>query len=283
MALNFPSNPNTNDIYTTDTATWQYDGVAWNIAPSASATFPNAYGTVVANGTSLTATESSDSLRINAGDNIIISSDTETNTLTINSTSLPPEQVGFYIAADDSTQRLLSNGETLQFIGGTGITTSSDAEGNITIAAPTLGNTFAGLSDVTSASLTIDKIYEPAIAMLRVDNVGTTAFTFNSHYSGNNPTVYVISGTTIAFDLSGITDLPFEIQDSTGTNITTNLTHVTTTGIVTTGADAQGKSGGTLYWKVPENLASPPNYRYQCATQVAMVGAITIKDLSTLT
>jgi len=38
------------------------------------------------------------------------------------------------IAADDSTQKLVNTGESIKFIGGTGITTSSDTEGNITIS-----------------------------------------------------------------------------------------------------------------------------------------------------
>jgi hypothetical protein len=40
---------------------------------------------------------------------------------------------GFSVAADDSTQRSISSGELVKFIGAGGITTASDAEGNITI------------------------------------------------------------------------------------------------------------------------------------------------------
>jgi hypothetical protein len=39
----------------------------------------------------------------------------------------------FSVASDDSTQRLVSNNELVKFIGAGGITTASDAEGNITI------------------------------------------------------------------------------------------------------------------------------------------------------
>jgi hypothetical protein len=39
----------------------------------------------------------------------------------------------FSVAADDSTQRLISTDEVIKFIGAGGVTTSSDAEGNITI------------------------------------------------------------------------------------------------------------------------------------------------------
>ena len=40
---------------------------------------------------------------------------------------------GFSVAADDSTQRLINAGELVKFIGAGGVTTASDAEGNITI------------------------------------------------------------------------------------------------------------------------------------------------------
>jgi hypothetical protein len=43
----------------------------------------------------------------------------------------------FNIAADDSTTREVTKDETIKFIGGTAITTSSDAEGNITITGVT--------------------------------------------------------------------------------------------------------------------------------------------------
>ena len=280
MALNFPSNPETNDTYTNGTSIWQFDGTAWNVAPSSSAVFPNSYGTVVANGATLAATTSSDSLRINAGDNITISSDTGNNTLTINANTVGGTGAEFYIAADDSTQRLLSNGETVQFIGGTGITTSSDTEGNITITASNSIATFTTLPEAVSASLTIDKIYEPAILMLRVDNVGTSAYTFNSHYTGSNPALYFFSGTTVAFNLAGVAGHPFLLQTSTGTNLAVNLVHVTTSGVVTTDSNAQGKDSGTLYWRIPESLSSPPNYRYQCGVHAAMVGSIGIRQLS---
>jgi hypothetical protein len=189
-------------------------------------------------------------------------------------------EFSFAMAADDSTQRLISNGETVQFIGGTGITTSSDTEGNITITASNSIATFTTLPEAVSASLTIDKIYEPASLMLRVDNVGTSAYTFNSHYTGSNPALYFFSGTTVAFNLAGVAGHPFLLQTSTGTNLAVNLVHVTTSGVVTTDSNAQGKDSGTLYWRIPESLSSPPNYRYQCGVHAAMVGSIGIRQLS---
>ena len=156
--------------------------------------------------------------------------------------------------------------------------TASDAEGNITITASAAGNAFSTLTDVTTASINVGKIYEPAIAMLRVDNVGATAYTFSSHYSGNNPDVYAISGTTIAFDLDLIPGHPFEIQQPNGDPYNTGLIHVAADGTVSTELSAQGKDSGTLYWRIPETIFG--GYRYQCQSHAAMVGSLTIKRLS---
>jgi plastocyanin len=158
---------------------------------------------------------------------------------------------------------------------------TTNGSGTFTFTTPASGvTTFSALSDVTTASIDIGKIYEPAIAMLRVDNVGTSAYTFPSHYSGNNPTIYAISGTTIAFDLDAIAGHPFEIQDNTLSALTSNLVHVTSNGTVSTNSAAQGKSSGTLYWRIPEG--SPGTYVYQCQSHASMFGTVTVKDLSNI-
>jgi hypothetical protein len=51
---------------------------------------------------------------------------------------------GFSVAADDSTQRLINADEVVKFIGAGGITTASDAEGNITITGSGGGIPLAG-------------------------------------------------------------------------------------------------------------------------------------------
>jgi plastocyanin len=169
-------------------------------------------------------------------------------------------------------------GETVQFIGGAGIDTASDAEGNITITNSAESGNFNNLTDINTAGVTIDEIYEAAIVTLRVDNVGTTAYNFNSHYSGNNPTIYAISGTTIAFDLNEIPGHPFQIQNSAGVNFNSGLVHVSVNGTISTGAAAQGKDSGTIYWRIAEGVSG--TYRYQCASHAPMVGTIIIKRLS---
>ena len=56
------------------------------------------------------------------------------------------------IGADDSTLRQIGTGESIKFIGGTGIDTTSDAEGNITITATGSANT----GNITFSGTTID-------------------------------------------------------------------------------------------------------------------------------
>ena len=259
------------------------------------------------------AESSTDTLTLSAGSDIAITTDAETDTIQITNTySLPvattsilggvrvdgitilindgvisttvntndavTEQFNFNIAADDSTLVSVNSGNVIKFVGAGSVTTATTAEGYVTITGATASTTFTSLTDVSASGVTIDKVYMPAITMLNVTRTGTTAYNFDQ-YSGNNPTLYAISGTTIAFNLN-VTGTPFLIQDGTGTNYNTGLTHVTTSGVVTTGSNAQGKTTGTLYWKIPQSISG--TYRYQSADQVPMVGGITVRDFAVI-
>lgn len=166
--------------------------------------------------------------------------------------------------------------------------TTTGSSGAATFIANTLnipqysggGAAFVDLSDAYLAGLTVDKIYLPAITMLDVTANGTAAYRFDQYGTTDDPTVYAINGTTIAFNLSGASGHPFLIQDGTGTNYNTGLIHVTTAGVVSTGASAQGKSSGTLYWKIPDSISGA--YRYQCASHAGMVGNISIKNFGSI-
>ena len=137
--------------------------------------------------------------------------------------------------------------------------------------------TFSAATDAIAAGLTVDEIAYPAITMLDVTHSGSSAYLF-SQYSGNNPTIYVISGTTIAFKLN-VAGHPFLIRYSSA-NYDTGLIHVTTAGVVTTGASAQGQTSGTLYWQVPANISG--TYGYLCQNHPGMAGTITVKDISAI-
>jgi len=99
----------------------------------------------------------------------------------------------------------------------------------------------------------------PATTALDVTNNGNTAYLFNNQYSGNNPTITAITGTTIAFNLN-VTGHPFLIRTSGGSNYNTGLIHVAVDGTVSTGSNAQGKVTGTLYWQIPASVTG--NYQY---------------------
>lgn len=138
--------------------------------------------------------------------------------------------------------------------------------------------TFSATTDATSAGLTIDQIAYPAITRLDVTSSGTSAYLFNNQYSGNNPTIFAISGTTIAFNLN-VPGHPFLIRFS-GANYNTGLIHVSTTGVLSTGSNAQGKTSGTLYWQLPANISGA--YGYLCSVHSSMAGTITVKDIATI-
>ena len=175
------------------------------------------------------------------------------------------------VVADSAT-------DTLTLVAGSGITiTTTEASDSVTITGASSSVAFSDLTDLPSG-LTIDKIAFQAITRLDVTNSGASAYLFDQ-YSGSNPTIYCISGTTIAFNLAAAGH-PFLIQDGTGTNYNTGLYHVSTSGSLTTGASAQGKASGTLYWKVPYGISG--GYRYQCSAHNVMVGAITVKAFNAI-
>ena len=175
--------------------------------------------------------------------------------------------------------------DTLTIVAGSGIGITTNAAGDsltITNSQTPGASTFDALSDVQSAGIDIHDIYEHAIATLRMGNVGISAYTINSHYSGNNPTITVLTGTTIAFDLDGIGGHPFELQDNSLNALTTNLVHVAADGTVSTNSNAQGKSSGMLYWRVPDNITNNTNYVYQCQSHSAMFGTMRVKNMDNI-
>jgi len=215
----------------------------------------------------------------------VLSTDGSGNFSFIDATSSggdPDQNLFATVAADSGVTTADTTTDTLTIAGGTDISTSISGD-TLTLSYTGSGGGAANLdelTDVSSAGIDVNDIYEAAIVTLRVDNNSTSAYTFDSHYTGDNPTVYAISGTTIAFDLDLIGGHPFELQDSGGTPISDGLVHVSATGTVSTGSSAQGFDSGTLYWRIQESLSG--NYQYQCTIHSGMNGTITIKRLSAL-
>ena len=295
MAINFPAGPASGAIFTNNNTTWQYDGTAWNIVTSSSpVNIPNSYGNfAVATQNTVTANTGGDTLTLVAGDNVSITTDPANDSVTINSTGGggggggEANQNAFSTVAVTGQNDIIADTttDTVTFVAGNNMSITTDTNNDsITFAASGSATSFTNLSDVSTASINVAEIYEHAIITLRVGaNQNSTAYTFNSHYAGDNPTIYVLTGTTVAFDLSNLSSHPFELQDNTLSTITTNLVHISNNGTVSVNANAQGKTSGVLYWRVPHgSLTNNTNYVYQCQTHIAMVGTIQIKTISSI-
>ena len=142
--------------------------------------------------------------------------------------------------------------------------------GNVTAAV--LNTEYKVLANVNANSYTI---------ALDVTANGSGAYRFDQYGSTDNPTLYGINGTTIAFNLSAMSSShPFLIQNSSGVNYSTGLIHVATNGTCSVGSAAQGKESGTLYWKIPSSISG--TYRYQCSLHGGMVGAISVKNFGSI-
>ncbi len=236
----------------------------------------------VAGQSSVVADSATDTLTLVAGTGITITTDAGTDTITITNSGSSQNTFSTVAVTGQSNVVADSSTDTLTLAAGSGISITTDA-GTDTI---TITNTvsagataFTGLSDTIAASLTVDKFYLPAITMLVVTNNGASAYRFDQYGTTDDPTIYAINGTTIAFNLQA-SGHPFLIQDGAGVNYNTGLFHVTTAGVVSTGSSAQGKDSGTLYWKIPDVISG--NYRYQCSAHAPMVGTITIKNFGSI-
>ncbi len=76
---------------------------------------------------------------------------------------------------------------------------------------------------------------------------------------------------------------PFNIRSgSSGTsNFSNTLIHVATNGTISTGASAQGKTSGVLYWQIPHDIVSSgrDSYQYYCSSHASNMKAnVNIKD-----
>ena len=259
------SAPTTNQVL-------KYDGTNWVNGTDSTGgvgSVSDSFTTIaVAGQSNIVADSSTDTLTLVAGTGISIATNASTDTVTI--TSTVSAGVTNLDGLTDVIITSASNGQVLKYNGSNWI--------NDTVSAG--ATAFTGLTDVSAAGLTVDKIYLPAITQLAVTANGSSAYRFDQYSTVDNPTIYAISGTTIAFDLSvGLSSHPFLIRFGGG-NYNTGLVHVTTAGVVTTGASAQGKTSGTLYWKIPAGISGA--YGYLCSNHSGMAGTITVKDISAI-
>jgi len=210
----------------------------------------------------------------------------------VSNTGVTSIVAGTGIAVDTSTGEVTISttaGGVSSVVAGTGYITVSTTGG-----VATINNTltrFVNLTDASNVSfngsnLTIDKIALPAATMYAVLFRSVFAYTFTSHIPGDNPTLYALSGTTIAFNLQ-VPGHPFTLQTTGGANLDPasntalgSFYWVGTDGTVAEGSAALAKTVGTLYWIIGPTLSG--TYRYQCTLHPAMRGNIVIKNIALL-
>ena len=268
---------------TRDATTYLRGDNTWATVAGGGGAASDSFATIaVAGQSSVVADSATDTLTLVAGTGITITTDAGTDSVTITNSGASQNTFSTVAVTGQSNIAADSATDTLTIAAGTGISITTDAGTDTVTITSTVSagaTAFTGLSD--AAGLTVDQFYLPAITRLDVTATpGNTAYRFDQYGTTDDPTIFAINGTTIAFNLAGASGHPFLIQDNTGTNYNTGLVHVTTAGVVTTGASAQGKSSGTLYWKIPDSISG--NYRYQCQSHGGMVGTITIKNFGSI-
>lgn len=166
----------------------------------------------------------------------------------------------------------------------TGNSTFSNANVTNTLTTSTIRSS-SGLITVSSNTIVNDWVFSPnanvksGVTTFSVVNSGSSAYLFDQ-YSGNNPDIYLHPGQTVSFNINA-SGHPFLIrQSNAGALYNVGLTHVSTTGVVTTEGSAQGQVTGTLIWKVPFSLTNN-TYVYQCQNHSAMVGNLIIQSTVT--
>ena len=151
------------------------------------------------------------------------------------------------VGADDSTMRQITTGESIKFIGGSGIGTTSDAEGNITITLTGGANT----GDVNFSGTTIDSgdssaiTFTPAVLMnsdLTVENDLTVNNDINVKGSLNT----VGSGTPEIFS-----DNEIELNAGTRIQATTGPFQMLT--VTTVQRDALTPANGDIIYNTTDN------------------------------
>ena len=209
------------------------------------------------------------------------------------------QQFSFSIGADDSSMKLVSRDESIKIIGGTGITTASDTEGNITINRGNMDlddladvtittiqanqylkwNGSAWVNDTVSAGISIsspsagDMVYyngsawaatQGPVFYYTITSNGSSAYRFSGPgvtSTADNPNLTLYKGATYIFNNTTGSGHPFAIRTSNGGSSFTE--------------GVSGSTTGTQIFTVPHE-PSDTSLVYQCTIHGGMVGNLTI-------
>jgi hypothetical protein len=177
-----------------------------------------------------------------------------------------------FFSDSGSWNEIASENSSINLFSDVDLTTQAPADQQGLVWVSSSGKFVPGTGDLIKTAALID-----------VTPSGSAAYLFNSHYSGNNPTLYFRPGQTYAFRLDVTASHPFHLQTvsgaySSGNAYSTGLTHVSLTGAVTTGASALLKVSGILYYEVPSNTNT--TIYYVCQNHSGMAGKIVIGNIT---
>ena len=181
-----------------------------------------------------------------------------------------------------ATNDLREGGSANTFLANTNIEISGNLAVGGSITLDSIGfndMTVSGNLIVGGHGFSANANVRPGVTTFSVTNSGASAYLFDQ-YPGNNPDIYLHPGQTVSFNINA-PGHPFLIRQSSGGALyNVGLTHVSTSGVVTTDSDAQAKITGTLIWKVPYSLVGT-TYVYQCSNHAGMVGNLIIQNTVT--
>jgi hypothetical protein len=126
-----------------------------------------------------------------------------------------------------------------------------------------------------------------ATTVLDVSANSTIAYNFSQYANTvgaiNNPNISTFSATTLGFNLAPLSGShPFHIRlGDNSADFDTGLVHISSTGTLSYGSAAQGKTSGTLLWRIPHT--SVGNYKYRCSAHPSdMIGNINIANTANI-
>ena len=232
---------------------------------------------------------------------------TDLNSLSAGVIDVAADSIGFIDNNDSSNSKKETIVDLIEAIAGTGLTASNgvlngyantDVDGHLNtstaannevlswtgsdydwVAQSGGSSTFASLTEIALADLDVHDIALQAKSNYVMTGPDSSKYLIDQ-LPGDNPTIYATAGETIAINIDGVTSShPLEIRQSDGTTqYDTGLIHYAPDGTKSTGSNAQGKTTGTLFWKIPGNISG--TYKYICNVHASMIGDIVITDPS---
>ena len=136
--------------------------------------------------------------------------------------------------------------------------------------------------DTSNTFLSIPLLFS-ATTILEVTANGTTSYRFGQYGALDNPNISTFSATTLGFNLNSLSGShPFYIRlGDNSADFNTGLAHVSSTGTISYDSAAQGKTSGTLFWRIPHT--SVGNYKYRCSSHSgSMIGEINIANTANI-